>query len=281
MVTNATPEMLPRMNELWNEIFGDSLEYSSFFFENNLKGKDRFYNQLVYLVEGQPVSMLTVLEAELKISDERKKFWYIYAVLTDPNYRKRGYAGKVLDYVTELAKSQHIIVGLVPANDSLYSYYEKFGFKTLFNKRVKTISLEEERLRDGLSIKLEEIDCSEYQKLRDEAFLDYNYVIWNKDSVRYALQENENLGGKAYVWSGTDYFLLVCPSEDELIVRETNLPSDKIEIICYALKDIFNCKKAVVTLPPFGNDNEKSVRHGMVYSNEKYENMAYLGLALD
>lgn len=290
MVTNATPDMLPRMNELWSKYFGDSVEYSSFFFEQHLKGKNEYHNQFVYLENGEVASMLTVIEGELCRERKKDRFWYVYAVVTDETYRNRGYAGKILRHVLDLAKKENVFVGLVPANDELYQYYSKFGFETFFYKKVVELTIEPE---GNETCNLKRADEVSYKKLRDQAYHNENYIVWDQHAVNYALQENENNGGKAYICEDTDYFLLVCPLEETLIVRETNLPQERLQRVCNVLGRQFHCKKARIVLSPSSKAVVTSIKHGMLfYGNETRmpngntgyvaENeTGYIGLALD
>ena len=115
---------------------------------------------------------------------------------------------------------------------------------------------------------LEEATVSQYKRLRDAACIGKYFVIWDEKAVKYALQENEHLGGKAYVWKGTPYFLLVCPVEEELVVRETNLPVTVLQDICNQLGTMFHCKTVTVSMLPFGANDRKAVRHGMIYNSD-------------
>lgn len=276
MVVNATPKMLPRMNDLWNRYFGDSQEYSSFFFQWHLIGEDKFENQYVYIEDNQPVSMLSVLEADIICEQKVQRFWYVYAVVTDEQYRKRGYAGKVLEHVLKKAKEQNAAVGLVPANEKLYSFYQKAGFEPFFYHSVRQFVIHE---RAECEVKLTALEPEEYKKLRDMAYQKLTYVRWNQHAVEYALKENANMGGQAYGIAGTPYFFLVCPAEEELLVRETNLPLDMLEIVCSLPGVKSGCKRA--TIIGAASSSEETVKHGMIYNYSFESQSGYLGLALD
>lgn len=280
MVVNATPEMLPRMNELWNRYFGDSLEYSSFFFDSHLMGKEVFENQYVYMEDNQLVSMLTVLEADLCEGEKKQRFWYVYAVVTDEAYRGRGFAGKVLSHVLKKAEEQGAAVGLVPANEGLYTFYGKAGFETFFYKQVTRFKLEKQPEKQDIQIELSHVEPAVYKELRDEAFETKTYVKWDEHAVAYALQENENLEGQAYICNSASDFLLVCPSEGELIVRETNLPADRLKDVCNVLAMQYACSSVSVCTPVTECDSTP-IKHGMIYNYQGSQKSGYLGLALD
>ncbi len=284
MVTNATPEMLVQMKDLWFKNFGDSMDYISFFFEQNLSGRDHFENQYVYLQDGKVVSMLTVLEGKFVNNCEETPFWYVYAVVTDEEYRNKGYAGEVLKHVLYVASVKKILVGLVPAMDSLYLFYRKFGFETFFFQKHINVPLVP---KAQSSYCLIEADCFKYKRLRDKAFIGERYVEWNEAYVHYAIKENEELGGKSWIINNTTYFIMVCPIEGTLVVRETNCPIHMVIDICNSLGANWGCNTANI-ITTLRNERLKGQikKHGMIYdgrhlfcngTNEK----AYLGLALD
>ncbi|SET58877.1 GNAT family N-acetyltransferase [[Clostridium] polysaccharolyticum] len=289
MITNATKAMVPAMKEMWAVNFGDSDEYISFFFENHLKldEKGMYQNQFVYQLNGQPVSMLSVLEAQLDNGQHKQEFWYIYAVVTAKEHRRKGYAGKVLLHVIELAKKKEIAVGLVPADEGLYRYYGKFGFESFFyNRTVKMNLLAGDGLADGWKLATAE----QYKMMRDQFLANQGAVIWEKQAVEYAIKENENLGGKTYYLENTSYFLMVCPLEGKLIVRETNLPWDVLKNVCDSLAERFQCNTAFAVAPVGTWSQGAVVKHGMICNlGKSFSSLAgqshvtefYLGLALD
>lgn len=283
MITNATREMLPRMNALWNQYFGDSLEYSSFFFEHHLKGKYVFENQYVYIKDDKVVSMLTVLEGKLTKRKQKQNFWYIYGVVTDENYRNNGYAGAVLKYVLNKAAKQNILTGLVPANGSLYGYYQKFGFRTYFYKNFEEFNL---AVPCKNQYGLKQLDASNYKRLRDQAFYKEAYVEWDEASVEYALMENRKLGGDSWFVQDTPYFLMACPVGENLVVRETNCPSLMLADICNLLGERYGCRRASISSSSLGKMSKDTVRIGMICEGRKpheieRNEIGYLGLALD
>ncbi|WP_249526544.1 GNAT family N-acetyltransferase [Fusobacterium nucleatum] len=54
----------------------------------------------------------------------------IFGVNTLPEYRKRGYAEKLLNEAISEAKSQNRLGLVLTCKDKLVHYYEKFGFKS-------------------------------------------------------------------------------------------------------------------------------------------------------
>lgn len=64
------------------------------------------------------------------LHNENGKWQMIFGVNTLPEYRKRGYAEKLLNEAISEAKSQNRLGLVLTCKDKLVHYYEKFGFKS-------------------------------------------------------------------------------------------------------------------------------------------------------
>lgn len=285
MITKAVKNMLPQLITLWEECFGDPEEYSSFFFTNNLKGIETFDNLYVYMKDGQPVSMLTVLEAELFYQGQIINFWYIYGVATAKEHRSKGYAGELLHYVLDVAQENNAVAGLVPAQESLFGYYEKFGFKTSFYKKVWEYSLVEVNQREisKQEYQISSISYSEYNVLRNTFLQGITHIEWNDSAVKYAIEENSKLGGETLRIKAQlgEFFIMYYAYEGVLSVRETNLPftllKEVVEDVCRQQQ----CKKAIVSLSCVYNEIGHWTSHAMLYGMDEISDDSYFGLALD
>ncbi len=107
--------------KLWHECFGDSREEIEAYFDIHFTEQ----NMLVVHADGKIVSMASFLPARLKWMDKSFPARYVYAVATLPEYRKKGYAAKILEYAKE---KYRMPLALQPENDALKEYYKKFGF---------------------------------------------------------------------------------------------------------------------------------------------------------
>lgn len=104
---------------LWAAVFKDSESDISFFLDNCLNKRC-----LALYSDSQLASMLFLVECAYC----GKKGAYIYAVSTYERFRRRGFAGRLIEYAKTLGCD---FLWLIPANESLFDYYAKFGFKTL------------------------------------------------------------------------------------------------------------------------------------------------------
>lgn len=286
MIRHADKDMLPQLIKLWEVCFGDGEEYSSFFFSRKMIGTDYFENQFVSIEDEKVVSMLSVLSAKIRQKDGLKPFWYIYGVATAPEYRSRGYARRLVNHVFALAKQKNVVVGLVPASESLYGYYGKLGFRTYFyNRRIEKNVEEVERYADfRVDYEIEPIQTDEYHFLRNESFVEEGTVIWDLDAVDYALAENRELGGEAVkiLYHQKEYFMLFYCYEGVLYIRETNLSYEISLSVANELAKTKFCKKICIsTCIQNGTGIQNVVTHGMIYNGDELRERGYLGLALD
>ncbi len=107
--------------EIYREAFGD--DYGDF--EKQLFNSCFNYCKTVQS-NGKTVSMLFLLPCEIEFSDKKETAYYIYAVATDKEYRRKGYMRKLLESVKNETDGT---VFLRPADEDLITLYEKCGFK--------------------------------------------------------------------------------------------------------------------------------------------------------
>lgn len=104
---------------LWRKVFcEDSREDVLFFLEKSKNAKC-----LGCFEEENLVSMLFLVDC--RYSDLHGK--YVYAVCTDEKFRNKGYSSSL---IYEAKKHMNDFLWLIPAHDSLFSFYAKFGFET-------------------------------------------------------------------------------------------------------------------------------------------------------
>lgn len=129
---------LPALTRLWQACFGDTeAEVRAFW-------QALFDCTPVYLrraPDGSPAAMLCALPAELVGDDgEAVPAAYLYAVCTAPALRGRGHCRLLLQEAEQDLKRQGIRAAvLVPAEESLFGFYARFGYRTVFTCRTETV----------------------------------------------------------------------------------------------------------------------------------------------
>lgn len=246
MLIGSNEAYVKELSLLWKNVFGDEEGYINLFFESVYKKSKTF----AHFEDGKIVSVLYLLCSDIKLSGEIFNGYYLYAAATDKSFRGRGLMGKLINEAKKYAEnSGKAFISLVPANEHLYNYYEKLGFKTAMYK-----SFDEINCVNKESSEFAETGAVSYLEKRNEAF--ENSFLWQKDELSYALKCFYYLGAKAYV---TPFCGMIC-SCNEPLVYELVCKKDDYEKALSAVSSAVE-NKSVKVFSPYGNEK---IAFGMV-----------------
>ena len=133
MIEFATNKDKKELSSLWQMTFLEDSTVIENFFENI------FGTTVtpVIKIDGEIVSSLFLLDC--KIGDFNGKC--VYCAMTKYAHRGKGYMKKLLDFSYDYCKENSFdFLFLVPAEKSLFNYYEACGFVTFGISRVHTIN---------------------------------------------------------------------------------------------------------------------------------------------
>lgn len=196
---------------LWMRVFGDEREYIELLFPD----EENYCDIFALFDNGSICSALYLLDCTLKFNGSQYKGKYLYAAATDENYRGRGLMSLLIKEAQDFCKNEGLdFIALVPADDGLYNYYEKFGFVSAMH-RVTEFSFS-----DMASVK-EEIGAEEYFSQRGQR-LD-NCISFSGNSLRYVALCLGYTGLKFYKNNNGDIFVTEKNSclYDEFITDDT------------------------------------------------------------
>lgn len=181
------------LRHLWQEAFDEPDDFTDLFFSVGYSPQ-----RCHYIVEnGIPVSALYWFDCELS----GRKLAYIYGVATLKSHRGKGLAGKLLQETHEILRQQAYAGAiLVPANQSLFAFYQKFGYHTATFATKLTCDAAD------TPVAIRKISPEEYVRLRP-AFLPEGSVMQGSDAFAF-------LQGYCEFYAGED-FLLVCSLSPE------------------------------------------------------------------
>ncbi len=173
LVKFETEELKQDAVKLWNEAFGDSEEYISFFHSAHdscfclmLTDGDELTNAL-YLIDGELCG---------------QKGYYLFAAATFKKFRGRGYMAALLEKAERFAKNNgKSFIALVPAEGTLFDYYSRFGYKTAFYAKKQPLT---EKINDAENRFIWCGAHTEYIKREHEK---YSTDIFEKDGVIYSV----------------------------------------------------------------------------------------------
>ena len=143
MISFGKTQWRSELKSLWQDTFGDSDRYLAAFFAEQYRDE----NTLVYLEDNRPVAALYMIPYELQQGCEHYSMAYFYALATRPAYRGRGYMSLMIQEALRLCKVRGTaLAGLIPADERLFSYYEKFGFEA--GPAMRVLRFERSEIRE-------------------------------------------------------------------------------------------------------------------------------------
>lgn len=184
-----------QLKTLWNQVFGDSSAAIDFYFSNRHQNQ----NMLVYEENKVVAGMLTMLPVQFVFGKQMHPGRYIYAVATAPAYRQRGISTQLLlNCHSYMQKKGETAAILSPASESLFAFYEKRGYQTVFYVESSTF------LSSGLPPCRPGAICTpclteDYFRIRDTAFSDSSlFVRWGEDALEYIIKAARAFGDDVY-----------------------------------------------------------------------------------
>ena len=197
-----------KLIDLWVRVFGDEREYVKLLFPS-----DKVYcNSFALSEDGEIISALHLLDCYLQFNGKKYIGKYLYAAATDEKHRGKGLMSELIYEALDFCKEAKIdFVSLVPAGESLYKYYERFGFIPALKR--ETVFLPDEAGFDEYT----EISGKEYFSVRAEALTDF--ISFYENSCEYAVRCLEYSGKRFYKNAYNQYFITEKNSSffDELI----------------------------------------------------------------
>ena len=129
----AQPADTEQIIGLWQQCFGDSPAFISFYLQHHPFSE----NTLLLALEGDVVlSMLSLLPACFLYQDQQLPVRYVYAVGTDIRFRGQGLSTALLDSAAQICRENNEAgLFLIPASQSLFSFYGARGFYNAFGRR--------------------------------------------------------------------------------------------------------------------------------------------------
>ena len=224
-----------RLAELWKSCFGDDDEYISGFFENRFAPEDT----LVVREDGAVRAMLFLLCGSVRAGGESFSAAYIYAACTQEEYRGRGYMASLLDMAARHCTDKGLdFLCLVPAQDSLFGYYEKHGYRSAFEEKILFLSRRQLGFVAAEETETGELTAREMSKVRAAALASDDCFVWDEDALRYALLENRLGGGgdvACFENGRCSAYALFYEENEKLIIRECAVRKGAFRLLARAL----------------------------------------------
>lgn len=259
------PTDFPALQNLWQEAFGDTLEFINTFFQTAFDCNRCF----CVIVEGHIVAALYWFDC----SYYEKPVAYLYGVATAKAWQGQGICHRLITHTHKyLRKSGYAGVILVPGNPFLFDFYESMGYKIScylqeFRCRrvTETHSLRTTTNTECAPLFLRPVSITEYAALRKQ--------LLPKDGI---IQENiclEFLKTQARLYAGPDFILAAHLENNMLLAIELLGNSAVASQILYTL----NCQEGLFRTP----GTEKPFAMYYPLQKSKLPIPYYFGLAFD
>lgn len=273
MIRLAEKKDIPELKALWRDVFQEEEAYLDAFFIKIFKGE----NALLYEEDGRIAAALHMVPYSMVVDGVEHPLLYLYAIGTLPEYRGKGYAGDITREALRVAEDRgYSAAFLVPAEESLFLWYERMGFETVFYKTM--IHLE---LNDFLS--LPSLDSEGTWKARktsntQELWDLYRMGPYYRDSwVRLTREQNDffleelfRTGGEAWMleWRGRKLYSLFQKEGDSLVVYETTIGREELPYFLSLARDEAEARSVIIHQPSSFLENEikdDSVPFAMIF----------------
>lgn len=211
------------LRSLWKQVFGDSDEFIDLFFRNRYSPD----SALVYRQAGRITSMIFFPGYDFKYGENYGRLGYICGAATLPDFRGRGIMGELLmGAFDEMRNRGDDFSALIPASDSLYGYYERFGYHDFFYRK-RLIVKRAESVGGSLFRLLPADDFERIYEIYSEAVTQLpTVVIQSHDTYRSVVDEFLLSGGNVYLSDDRQLYCFTRMVGDSLHVREMFCVSD-------------------------------------------------------
>lgn len=136
MITFADIHTQPAVRQMWKTVFGDSDAFLDIYFRE----KYRNQNTLVYLENGVPAASLQMLPYRFSFCGTEIRVAYFSGLCTLPQARKKGYMGALIRAaLVEMGARRIPLALLVPQDEGVLHYYQKFGFAQTFDEGTEEL----------------------------------------------------------------------------------------------------------------------------------------------
>lgn len=206
---------VPALKTLWKNIFGDTEGFLDAFFAALPKIGSGLVAEYKGLICG---AAYTITEQYLSYPDGvKRRLAYIYGVCVAESFQGRGIGAELVKAVYSLSRQRGAdIVCTLPAEDSLYSWYEKLiDVNCALYRKVSAVNA----MAGGRCLS---ISAGEYAVLREKLLAGKAHVCPNDDLMAFQGQMAREYGGGLYAVE--DGIATAYKDGEVAVIRELLLP---------------------------------------------------------
>lgn len=224
----SKPGEIPAQKALWKKAFGDEESYIDTFYNRCAAPED----VLILLEDGVLRSMLALLPLSLALpAGSTATSAYLYALCSDPEYRKQGFGRYLLQYVDFYLGERGIeSVITVPAEPSLHRFFATMDFAECFaTRKIELLAADVGPAAQGDSVS--PVDPISYGALREQLLAGSFHAVYSPCLLAYQEEVCHMAEGallRLNVGGSEGCAAVEMSAKGNVIVKELLLPADQI-----------------------------------------------------
>ena len=180
MIDFATEKDYSEIIPVWQSGFDDNADDVAEF----LAGTGGFCDRLVWREDKKIVAEMNIIRCDLSIEGKRVSAVYFYALATLPEYRGRGIMSSMIRFALDKYAADGMSYAMiVPAEEGLVGYYQRFGFDPICGAKIADIP--SESIFD-FSVETTKLTPSQLKELRDKR--KGNNAVFSVEHIDFALR---------------------------------------------------------------------------------------------
>ena len=180
MIDFATEKDYSEIIPVWQSGFDDNADDVAEF----LAGTGGFCDRLVWREDKKIVAEMNIIRCDLSIEGKRVSAVYFYALATLPEYRGRGIVSSMIRFALDkYAVDGMSYAMIVPAEEGLVGYYQRFGFDPICGAKIADIP--SESIFD-FPVETTKLTPSQLKELRDKR--KGNNAVFSVEHIDFALR---------------------------------------------------------------------------------------------
>lgn len=198
MIRFSNEHIEPLVRQMWKICFEDTDAFIDLIFTQKYKPQ----NTLLYFENDIAVASLQMHSYTISFYREEIPFAYLAGLCTLPEYRNKGYMAQLIHEAHRVLKERNIPLAiLIPAEDWLFRFYEKFDYEQVFDKSEEPIYSLNKILADNPNMESAYSFFDSLYRHKDfcvqKSFEDFKTIV--KEYKNDGLPEKYNLAGMARI----------------------------------------------------------------------------------
>ena len=183
-----------QLKQLWQLSFGDSPEYTDFYFSRAYNAENTVTRQ----ADGRIVSAAQFRHFDILCGQYILRGVYILGVCTHPDFRRKGLSAQIIEQILlEQARMGADLAFLIPSKEQLFDSYGRFGFGTVFTAWEEGVCADAIKSSEGVSYRIIKPPMEELYKFYNDFYRSLEQaVLKDREYFMFAMDDLLAAGGR-------------------------------------------------------------------------------------